>query len=209
MSNPIDTNSALAFLLASYTRSAPEDMGVSAPKVVAPMTRSVKTHVVNDGAQAAPRDSIKPIPKIGDIFIPGTLNAKGFLVASRRADTLEKRQAAIGAYIGYNHALPFGEQDSAARQQAQRELAPVAAGSVPFTRGTMATVNGYVKGAADHAAKRLANLKARELLAVETMLLHAENSRSAKSEAGKTLYAGLALAEQERLAEIRRDIASQ
>jgi len=209
MSNPLDTSSALSFLLASYTRSAPDEMGASAPKAVKSPTRKVVAHVVNDGAQAAPRDSSKPIPKIGDIFIPGTLNAKGFLVASLRADTLEKRQAAIGAYIGYNHAKPFGEQDSAARAQAQRELAPVAAGSAPFTRGTMATVNGYVKGAADHASKHLANLKARELLAVETMLLHEESSRSAKTDMAKTLYAGLAQAERERLSEIRRDIASQ
>jgi hypothetical protein len=156
----------------------------------------------DDGSRAAPKNDL-PAPKsIEANFKVGTLNGSQFLVAMRRASTRDSQIAAIASYIGYNSTQPFGEQDSAARAAAQREIRPATALAFPFSKG------GSVAGEPDHASKHRANLEARERLAVDTMLLHEATANAATAENAKELYRGLAQVERERLVQIRADIAS-
>ena len=200
MSNSLD--SALAFCLASYSPS-----GDAAPKVVATVKvvkNPIKTHiVVESGEVAAPANKLPP--PVSMVLPPsGTLDAKSFLVAMRRAKSRDESIAAIAAYIGYDGKVPFGTQDSRARDQAKREINPPKAEA--FKRSVIPSVMGYVAGAPDHSERAHQNLLARERHAVNMMLDHDKASNEAKTDQERTLYAGLALVERERLIQIRKDL---
>jgi hypothetical protein len=175
---------------------------------------TVKKRAKSDGAQSAPPANKSAAP-IVMVKLPnsGTLDARGFLKAKNavKGNDRDGIIAAIAAYIGYDITQPFGIQDSAATDQARRELRPVVAGKVPFSRGSLASAQGFVAASKmrcepDHNARHFANLRARERHAVDTMLDHEKAARDAKSLQERTLYAGLALVERERLIQIRKDM---
>jgi hypothetical protein len=206
MSNSND--SALAFCLSSYASDAKVRIETETVKVRIAKPIGGSRDAKDDGSRAAPKNDL-PAPKsIEANFKVGTLNGSQFLVAMRRASTRDSQIAAIASYIGYNSTQPFGEQDSAARAAAQREIRPATALAFPFSRGTVSKGGSSVAGEPDHASKHRANLEARERLAVDTMLLHEATANAATAENAKELYRGLAQVERERLVQIRADIAS-
>jgi hypothetical protein len=200
MSSALD--SALAFCLASYNVAPATTSTPSTVKVVKAKPKAVNV----SGAQAAPIHpaSKQAAPVVMDLPSAGTMDAKAFMSARRWAKDRDETIQAIAAYIGYDLTQPFGLQDSAAVDAANREINPPKARE--FKRSSIPSVAGYVKGAPDHGVRHVQNLQARERLAVDTMLAHEASARSADGEYSRTLYEGLALIEKNRLAEIRADL---
>ncbi len=218
-------DSALAFLLSQHcNEQAAHEASKVAVVVVRnaePKAKSSKSHA--KGEQAAP---IHDGPKVFGVTMPerNTLDAKGFLQACRDAgkrrndkgipftDPKEVRNdliCAIHAYIGYDNRRDFGSQDIEARSQAQRELRGVAPGPTREEKRSAArSLGGFVAGLPDHKVRALANLRAREVAAVEAMLDHEKAANDAKrSTADRLLSQGLADVERDRIAHIRADIA--
>lgn len=181
------------------------------------------------------------------------LDAKGFLAACREAgyrldnngkryfskdDLRDDQIKAIDAFIGYDGRKDFASQELAARSQAIREIRK--AQGEDLTQGmdraekrrVNASLSGYVAGMPDNQSKNLANLEARERLAVETLIEQNAKTATASgsryvgaevmarmSEDQKPLTnkeapdqerakaAAFAQLETERLIEIRRDLA--
>lgn len=191
-----------------------------------------------DSAPKAQSNAVLPsnMPEVG------TLNAEQFLLALRdcgkrvKEDTntvtgvvtqrpifdasmvREDSIKAIHAYCGYDAALNFGEQDASARQKAQRELRGGVTPAAAHRRGGASvapSIQGYVAGAPDHAAKRKADLEARERHAVNERLRHLKNAADSSfvppmleggvREPSPEIMASL---EEERLNEIRKDLGS-
>jgi hypothetical protein len=197
MSNAHDA--ALAFCLGTYIQpSAVESKIVTKPIKVKPAKASAKV-------ESPPANKTPPPPSM-NLQHAGTIDARTFLKRRATAKNRDEQIAALAAYIGYDHTAPFGVQDSAAADQAKQAIKPVAAGKTPFSRGSFASVQGFVAGQPDHAERSYQNLLARERLAVNTMLDHEKAAREAKTAEERTLYAGLALVERERLIEIRKDL---
>jgi len=117
---------------------------------------------------------------------------------------------AIHAYMGYDNRRDFGSQDIEARSQAQRELRGVAPGpTLEEKRAASRSVGGFVAGLPDHKVRGLANLRAREVAAVEAMLDHEKVAHDSKRcTADRLLAQGLADVERDRIAHIRADIAA-
>lgn len=132
---------------------------------------------------------------------PGSVQAAGFLTMSRRAKNRQESIEAIHAYIGYDMAKDFGTQEYQAKAQAARELKPIT-----YKPKTQATVEGYVAGMPNGSEKFRQNLKARERVAVEGIIEHSKAAESADNEFDKTLHAGLAQVEAERMRVIRMDL---
>jgi len=195
-------DAAMSFCLASYNAAISPTVETTTLKVVKSKVKSVAV----SGEQAAPVNpaSNKAPPVIMDLPAAGTMDAKTFIVARRRAKDRDGIISAISAYIGYDLAKPFGVQDSLAVAAAQRAITPPKAEA--FKRSVIPSVAGYVKGAPDHGVRHIQNLQARERLAVDTMLAHEANARSADGDYSRTLHEGLALVEKDRLSEIREDL---
>jgi hypothetical protein len=197
MSNAIEA--ALSFCLASYV--APSAPTLSVKVVKSPV--KVKATVTSQEVTVHPASNKAP-PVVMDLPSAGTMDAKAFMAARRRAKDRDGIISAISAFIGYDLAKPFGVQDSLAVAAAQRAITPPKAEA--FKRSAIPSVAGYVKGAPDHMVRHIQNLQARERLAVDTMLAHEANARSADGDYSRTLHEGLALVERDRLAEIRADL---
>ena len=88
----------------------------------------------------------------------------------------------------------------------ERGAFPLFNADLYLSRGSFASVQGFVAGQPDHMERAYQNLLARERLAVNTMLDHEKAARDAKTQNERTLYEGLALVERERLAQIRKDL---
>ncbi len=117
-----------------------------------------------------------------------------------RNDTI----CAIHAYIGYNPDQAFGVQDSLARDRAVRE-----------TRGPMAltaarSVVGqptYTPGMPSYHQRTLCDLAGREAFAANALLQHEKDAQdTTRSPEARTLSAGLAQVERERVLAIRADM---
>lgn len=198
MSNAQDA--AMMYCLASYNAAVAdtvEPLTVKVGKAKVKSVAVVETVTVNPASK-------KPAPVAMNLPSAGTMSAKDFIVARRRAKDRDGIISAIAAYIGYDMTKPFGVQDSTAVAAAQRAINPPKAEA--FKRSVIPSVAGYVKGAPDHGVRHIQNLQARERLAVDTMLAHEANARSADGEYSRTLHEGLALVEKDRLAEIREDL---
>jgi hypothetical protein len=181
------------------------------------------------------------------------LDAKGFLAAQReagyrlddngkryfsQADQRDDQIKAIDAFIGYDGRKDFASQELAARSQAIRELRKAQGEDLTAgpdrseKRRVNASLSGYVAGMPDNQGKDLAHLRARERLAVSTLIeqdaktataagsryVGAEvmarmsddqkpvtNKQAPDQERAKA--AAFAQLEAERLQEIRRDLA--
>ena len=226
-------DAALAFLM---SQSTAESIQINREAVVTKVTVSMSPKASKKLAaknEPAPIRQ-KSEPMVG-MMLPdrGTLGAKDFLLAMRNAgrrvsdtgapftNAAEVRNDQIRAihafyyiisqgqrvYVGYDPKGSFGSQEVAARMLANRELrgAPSVSHIAPPSR----TFGGYVAGMPDHKARTLANLQGREQAAVDAMISHQHDADDvSRSEYERTLSAGLAEAERERLTHIRADIAA-
>jgi hypothetical protein len=216
----------LAALLSSYivpeaptvtvkaARSAPKSP--KAHKVSAPSVKVEETTTTGK-MNSAPMVQTDPLPS------PGTIDASSFMLAVRNAgkrktpegrpffDKKEERGdmiRAIAGFIGYDPTANFGQQETAARATAMRETHPVIAGQDRTeTKVLLASVKGFIHGTPDHKARTMANLKAREVLAADTMIDHEKSAETATTEQDKGMSFALAQVEKERLIQIRADIA--
>lgn len=140
---------------------------------------------------ADPQEQARPIhnptPMKG-MTLPekGTLDARGFILAVRKAKDRQETIQAIAAYCGYRLNGDFGSQDQAARAQAQRELRgerPLGPSRQEQRQANRSAV-GFVAGMPKPAQRILLNLQARERAAAAAML-------DAKTEAEKEQYRSL------------------
>lgn len=199
-----------------------------------PKAEKVAKSKKSDGSQAAPKNTAPKAEALPiNMPLPGTVNASQFLIMLRdcgkrsveavnestgevyqkpifdnslvREDTIR----AIASYIGYNAADNFGAQEVAARSQAQREIRGIVPATKPYSRsGVSATVKGYVAGVPDDIAKRVADLQGRAQLAVQALTDHERNANDETLlVAERQLASTLAAVEQERLNQIRKDLA--
>lgn len=219
--------SALAFLLSQHCN---EQAAHEATKVAVVVVRNAEpkaskssSKVRAKGEQAAP---IHDGPKVFGVTMPdrNSLDARGFLDACRTAgrrlndkgipftDPKEIRNdliKAIHAYCGYDMHGNFGSQEQEARAKAQREIRgyKVSGPTREELRSAARSAAGFVAGLPDHKVRALANLRAREVAAVEAMLDHEKAAHDSKRPtADRLLSQGLADVERDRIASIRRDI---
>jgi hypothetical protein len=168
----LDLHAALiAKLTAAYGRPTSPTVDYTAPTVVVSVKRNalpVPGTESSDGSCAAPivtRIASAPLPSAH------TLDAKGYIVAMRRAATRDARIAAIAGYVGYDTTGDYATQEFSANTKAQQALRgaprplarPVHSGSV--------SVAGFIAGMPDQAGKRRANLEAQERDTVEAIIL--------------------------------------
>lgn len=165
----------------------------------------------------APKASPAPIPsKPGPISMAlpnvGTLDAKGFLLAMRRATDRNEQIKLIAAFVGYDPNGNFGAQESAARTKANATLNPRADDAGPTraeSKAASRSVAGFVAGMPQHTQRKLANLMAREIVAADNLIQYEKAGRDmALSQEDRMLADGMAQVERERLAQIREDIAN-
>jgi hypothetical protein len=202
----------LALLAASYGKPAAEVVEqatklrkASKPSrlaaVKAAAIQAEETHPVTP--QAQPAMTVIALPQ------PGTLDARGFLLALRRASTRDQQIQAIAGYCGFDRHGDFGSQELAARMQAQRALK---GGVSPLTRPVntaVPTVAGFVAGVPDGMARKVADLLARERMAAEAIGEHEQIAANAEVDAAtRSYHAQLALVEQGRISQIRADLAT-
>jgi len=187
---------------------------------VVPSSPSPTAARPENGFQAAPITKVAG-PKSEPLPESGNLGPAGFLKAMRNAgvrkgklDLSVKREdekRAIAAYIGYNEAALHGAQEVVARMRAHRELNPIVVNKdeVWHRSGTADhSVAGYVAGTVDATARAVANLKGQEVVAAESLCTHRnvlmDNSATLDARATASLLVKL---EEERLAQIRKDLA--
>lgn len=138
----------------------------------------------------------------------GSLEARGFILAMRRAKTRSESIFAIAAFIGYDNSKDFGSQELAAMSAAKRELSgPTHCVSPAEKRATFRSLTGFVAGLPDTTQRKVADLLARETASAEALISHEKDAAdSSRTTADRTLSKGLAEVERERLGEIRKDL---
>jgi hypothetical protein len=228
-------SAALAMLALNYAAEplpeTAEPIVTVTPSLKAPKASKVKAPKGSAAPIAAKHAPLMPANLDG----PGTLNAEQFLLAFRDAgkrvveDTnlvtgevtmrpihdsslvREDSIKAIHAYCGYDPAVDFGTQDTAARARAQRELRGNVQPAAFHRRGSAnvaPSIVGYIAGAPDHHAKHLANLMAQERLTVEAVCKYrTQPEESLVLVGGMQFKAGVMLViEEARLEKIRQDL---
>lgn len=211
---------ALNVSLAAYARD------LSAPAVVT-ITKQTLVKVARPKAgrkpatvkvaPAAAEPAAKPTTPSPNGAVPvlklpaaGTIGAKAFLLMMRGAKSRDEKICAIAAYVGYDGRQDFAAQEMAASAKAKGEIRPV------DTRGptreerrqAVRSATGYVAGMPDMIRKTVQDLIGRENLAVMTRNDHVRDARDhSRTMTARKLSIGLARLEQERLVQIRADLA--
>ena|ERR1700722_16570094 len=207
--------SALSLVLAQQA----SDSAAIAPPVV-PMV---------SGEESAPRNadgSRKMGPVSAPLPSPGSLEAKGFILAMRNAgrrmnekgfpytDSTKVREdkiRAMAAFKGFDSTGNFGAQEVQSLATANREIKNPPRYTGP-TRQEQRAINrslsGFQAGLPVPVKTKLEDLLAREVVAVEAMLDHEKQAADLdnRSQAERELSEGMADFERERLASIRREI---
>lgn len=190
---------ALSFLIAQHNAES---------KAAEPVARAVRK------AKAEPA----PIPQTpkSSVMTPGitllavgTLDAQHFIVAMRKASNRNDQIKYIAAFVGYDPNGDFGFQEAAARTKAQRELSdrPIQGPSRAEAKSAARSMIGFVAGMPDTLQRKLADLKAREVAAVDAMLSHQKAAKDPnRSDDERLLSSGMAEVERERLREIREHV---
>lgn len=211
-------NVALSLMLATYATS-PETVKVETVKVKTDKPPMRKLRAVeslpSNGGNTAPKMSVTiPLPAKGEHTAKSFLRA--MITAGQRctvegkvytdpAHVRNDQIRAIAGYIGWDNSLDFGTQDSTARIQATSELHPMPA--TPAFRRINNSIVGYVSGLPNETAKRLGDLQGRERLAVDTLAEHVKLAKEATNDQDKGMHEALAQVEEERLVQIRKDLA--
>lgn len=158
---------------------------------------------------------------------PYSLSASEFLKAMRLAgrrvnqdgkpftDPSKVREdsiAAIHAYCGYDSKRLFGEQDQAARTQAQRAMGvgnPSVKAMTKFEQHRAnRTLAGWVHGCSDVEAKHIQDLLGREILAASEMVRHQKDAQDeTRPMQDREISLGMVEFEEDRLMQIRADLA--
>lgn len=196
----------------------------TAAAVIAPAKRTPKDPASN-GSKSKVVTSNVPFHSV----FAGTLDAIEFTQQVRTAgmrtddngrtffDKNEERPdliKLIDLFIGYDPNKDFASQELAARTLAARKMrgGPSASGPErPEIRRAQASISGFVSGIPDNTAKSIANLKARERLAVDQLLEQDKLSQGLrKSEDGKSFFSDPLLTDQEKgkaaaMAQLERD----
>lgn len=220
-------NLALSVALASYARpeTAPEGTVLSVQRLVQVdrpkkgRAISAKASTVKPVVAAEPTVESAPQPtnpspngKVVGIALPaaGTIGAKAFIMMMNRAKSLDEKRVAIAAFIGYDGRLTFAEQELTANAKAKAEISPVkvTGPSREEIRTAQRSAVGYVAGMPDALKRTVQDLVGRENLAVDERNRHVREARdNTRSWADRKLSIGLARLEQERLTQIRADLA--
>lgn len=206
----------LALLAASYGKSADEVVSRivvrNAPKASKPSklaaVKAAKVEAAEQEASETRPTDPRPAMVVVDLPAKGSLDARAFLIAMRRATTRDQQIQAIAGYCGYDRHAEHGTQDLAARMAAQRDLRGVKAAPLP-AHSAAPSGKGYVHGMPDAIATKVGDLLGRERLSAEALSEHdtiAKDESVAMSE--RTYHAQLALVETGRLAQIRADLAA-
>ena len=201
--NAIDA--ALAFAVKSYGKPAVATIKEDRPiKVTTPKVKSVK---VETDSKSAP----KAEPICFKLPEKGTVDAKGFLVAMRRATDRNVKIQVIASYVGYDVAGDYGSQELAANLAAKRELRPIDASGPnrQEQRAAARSAMGFVSGLPNGLRVKVQDLLGREKMAADQMITHQKGASTAL-ESGDSArhvhFMGLALLEKERLVAIQAEI---
>lgn len=208
-------SAALAFIMGQHVteenqRQAPPVLSV----VVTMVPNPAKVRKVSASYKAAVAShSLAPkteaVANVRILPTVGTLEAKGFMVAMRRAKSRDESIFAIAAYMGYNDAQDFGSQELAARTKAVREIkgTPVGGMSLDEKRAASRSVTGFVAGLPDNTKREVENLLARETTSADSLIQHEKEAADAsRTTEERFLSKGLADFERDRLAHIRSDL---
>lgn len=228
MSSPLD--SAIAFLLSQHAAEQAAIKALPVVTVTVSMTPKASKAIVAKKVTAP----TVAAPSIPGVILPErcSIDAGAFIVAMRNAgrriatevtegkathaaytDPREVRNdsiCAIHAFCGYDRRIDFGAQEVAARAKAMRDLkvSKVAKGSRQEERSAARSMTGYIAGCPNNTAKRLADLNGRAEAAVERMISHMRDADNCeRSQDERTLSAGLAQVERDRIAAINSDIS--
>jgi hypothetical protein len=185
----------------------------AAPVASDPASNAEETEVVK---------VIRVVPELtltGKDFIAKQRDAGMRLVDGKRIyDPAEVRNDTIKlieSYCGYDPKGNFSSQELMARTKDLREIRQekegqtVEAATMPLRadiRRLNATLTGYVHGLPDTRAKALANLEARQKLAVDTIVEQEKLAGSAPTDQEKAVALAMVQVERERLVQIRIDL---
>jgi hypothetical protein len=218
---------ALSVSLASYARSEslPEGtvLSVVPTQQLVKVERSKKGRIVRAESTAkpvvesAPKSEPKaaapsPNGKVVGVALPqaGSIGAKAFIMMMNRAKSRDEKIVAIAAYIGYEVGGDFATQEMAAHAKAKGEIRPVQATgpSREEIKTAQRSAKGYVAGMPDGTRKLVQDLMGRFQLALDTRNELVRDSRDrSRPMAARKLAIGKARIEQERMLQIRADLA--
>lgn len=225
--NPMPANVAafIASLAASYVQPTFSPSGDRQGRPVAPPAGLVKVNrkpatklaqvKAERAANVAPQTEgliVKPI--VTSIPLPekGTLDARSYLIAMRRATDRDMMIRAIAGYVGFDRTVDYGAQELAANMQANRAMRPLPA--CPKVPGASASLAGYKSatiGMPDAVARRKGDLQGRCVLAAES-ICEAEKSAKLALESGDmdlaAHFAKVAELESSKLEAIRYEFTS-
>lgn len=200
MTDTVSQNAAIAFMISSDRQAELRAMFEGTPKprtakASAPKRERVKAEKETPKAKA-PFDQSKMF-----LLPAGSVGAQGFLKMLRDARTLREKQEAIAAYVGYDIGRNYAEQEYRATAQAKKELKPT-----QVRETVQAVTRGYVAGMPNNEGKFRGNLKARERLAVEEIIIAEKALETAETSFEQRLQEGLVSVAHERLGSIRSDL---
>lgn len=218
---------ALSVSLASYARSEslPEGtvLSVVPTQQLVKVDRSKKGRIVRATSTAkpvvesAPKSEPKaaapsPNGKVVGVALPaaGSIGAKAFIMMMNRAKGRDEKIVAIAAYIGYEVGGDFATQEMKAHAKAKGEIRPVQATgpSREEIKTAQRSAKGYVAGMPDGTRKLVQDLMGRLQLALDTRNELVRESRDhSRPMSARKLAIGQARIEQERMIQIRTDLA--
>jgi hypothetical protein len=195
-------NAAISFMQRQQARE-------SAPAVIAPerKLRAVKAPKESDTATTFPSSNgreLVSVPGIAFKLSPGSYDARGFMIAWRRAKDRNEQIQAIAGYTGYDNRAVFSINEYLAMSTAKKALYSHQLTVVENKQET----KSYVAGLPDNQLKRISDLVGREKLAADTLIAH-ELLASNLVEGSAEQLTSLAMAdiERERLVSIRADLS--
>lgn len=223
---------ALAFIMSDYSaQPAPVETVVvrNAPKADKSSKVSSKAAPIGqqnvstgNGSEASknkePGPKCEPLPTKGQIgpqeFLKSLAlcgkraNDKGVMLFQGATVQRDDEMRLISSFIGWNPRELHGTQLENARREAHLALKPVTGKA--FKRGVSATMAGFIAGLPDNQQKLIQDLLAREQIAAKAMVDHEMTiANTLPSNPAHILAKGLLTLEQERIAQIRKDLAAQ
>jgi hypothetical protein len=186
-------------------RNATQSLKARANRASAVKTTDDASTVCGKGNDARPAIPVAALSTVG------TLDARGFMLAIRRATNREESIQAIAGYVGYDRNGNFGAQELAARMKATNELKAavkvVSSTTVQGTGNLAPVLVAYVAGIPDQVAKRIANLEGQERLIGESVADHEKAAANEELDAADRFYhRELAKVDRMRLVQIRKDL---
>lgn len=190
-------NAALSFMLRQQAKE-------SAPPV---MVVERKLRAVKAPKESVPSNNgreLVSVPGMAFKLAPGSYDAKGFMIAWRRAKDRNEQIQAIAGYTGYDNKAVFSINEYTAMSTAKKALAP--SHQLTVVKPEVETKT-FVAGLPDNQLKRIADLVGREKMAAEALIKH-ETSAANLTEGSPEQLMAVAMAdiERERLVAIRADL---